>query len=174
MGKIDRILLSERKVRKGNVVVYHDTIERKPNEVIAVWNPYAVRFRAKHVKLQNNLAQKEKMMKLTPDEKVLVFCLSYYLDWETNIVVGDGEIGEKGVPLKASDIDKICGLERHRRRKAMLGLIEKNIIAYAMTEHRRKAYIMNPYWALNGRNPQESLLNTFASQTDVDDEQELV
>lgn len=174
MASISRVLISERKVKRGNAVVYYDTIERKPSEVIAIWDPYAIRFRAKHVKIQNNLAQKEKMRELTSDERALLFSLVYYLDWETNIVVGDGEIGQKNVPLRASEIDIICGLERHRRRKAMLGLIEKNIIAYAMTEHRRKAYILNPYWALNGRNPQESLLNTFTSQTDVDDEQELV
>lgn len=166
-------VISERKVKKNGATVYHDTIERKPSEVIHVFNPNEIRHKTKHTKLQNNLNQKKEIMRLSQDEKVLVFCLSYYLDWETNIIVGDVNIGVKGFPLKASDIDIISGLNRKRRSKAIQGLIDKNILAYIDTEGRRKAYIMNPDWALNGRNPQEVLQNTFRDKKDVDFLQEL-
>jgi|GEM_PF-2308511 len=166
-------VISERKVKKNGATVYHDTIERKPSEVIHVFNPYEVKNKTKHIKLQNSLNQKEELKKLSRDEKVLVFCLSYYLDWETNIIVGDDVIGKKNTPLKGTDIDVISGLDRKRRGKAIKGLIEKNILAYIETADRRKAYVMNPDWALNGRNPQEALLNTFKSENDVEDLQEL-
>lgn len=166
-------VISERKLNRNGATVYHDTIERKPGEVINVFDPNEIKNRTRHVKLQNSLAQKEQMMSLTQDEKLLVFCLSYYLDWETNTVIGDGQIGQKNYPLKASDIDRIAGLDRRRRIRAVKGLMDKNILAYTLTEHRRKAYVMNPEWALNGRNPQEALLNTFNSKIDVENEQEL-
>ncbi len=166
-------VISERKVKKNGATVYHDTIERKPSEVIHVFNPYEVKNKTKHVKLQNNLNQKEEIMKLSRDEKVLVFCLSYYLDWETNIIVGDDVIGKKNIPLKGTDIDKISGLERRSRGRAIKGLIEKGILAYIETADKRKAYVMNPDWVLNGRNPQEALLNTFKSENDVEDTREL-
>ena len=166
-------VISERKVSKNGATVYHDTIERKPSEVIQVFNPYEVKNKTKHIKLQNNLNQKEEIAKLSRDEKVLVFCLSYYLDWETNIIVGDDNVGVKGFPLRASEIDAISGLDRKKRVKAMQGLIDKNILAYIDTAGRRKAYVMNPDWALNGRNPQEALLNTFRAKNDVDFLQEL-
>lgn len=167
-------IVSERKVKKNGATVYHDTIERKPSEIIQVFNPHDVKNKTKHIKLQNNLNQKEGIMQLSRDEKVLVFCLSYYLDWETNIVVGDEVVGTKGFPLRAGDIDKITGLDRKRRGKAIQGLIDKNILAYIDTAGRRKAYVMNPDWALNGRNPQEALVNTFRSKNEVENIQELV
>lgn len=168
------VLESKRATKKNGVMVYHDTIERKPNEVIHVFDPHEVKQKTKHIKLQNSGVQKEQMMNLSRDEKLLIFCLAYYLDWETNIVVGDDVVGQKGHPLKASDLDTITGLDRHRRAKAVKGLIEKNILAYITTEERRKAYVMNPDWALNGRNPQESLINTFNSKIDVENEQKVV
>lgn len=174
MGNRVIVVKSERQVKRGGKMVYLDTIERSPNEVINVFDPYDIKHKTKHVKLQNNIAQKEQMQKLNRDEKVLVFCLSYYLDWETNIIVGDGEIGEKNKPLRAGDIDKICGLDRHRRAKAVRGLISKNVLAYILTEDRRKAYVMNPDWALNGRNPQEALVKTFYSKHDVEELQKVV
>lgn len=167
-------VISERKVKKDGATVYHDTIERKPSEVIHVFNPNDVKHKTKHIKLQNNLNQKEEIQKLSRDEKVLVFCLSYYLDWETNIIIGDDVVGHKGFPLKAGDLDKISGLDRKRRVKAVQGLIKKNILAYIDSEGRRKAYVMNPDWALNGRNPQQALLNTFRAKEDVEKIQELV
>lgn len=168
------VLESKRATKRNGTMVYHDTIERKPNEVIHVFNPNEVKYKTKHIKLQNNGVQKEQMMKLSRDEKLLIFCLAYYLDWETNIVVGDDIVGKKNYPLKASDLDVITGLDRHRRAKAVKGLIDKNILAYITTEDRRKAYVMNPEWALNGRNAQEGLINTFTSKNDVENEQELV
>lgn len=174
MGNRVIVVKSERAKKKGGAMVYLDTIERAPNEVIHVFNPYDVRHKTKHIKLQNNLAQKESVQRLNRDEKVLVFCLSYYLDWETNIIVGDGEVGEKNRPLKVGDIDKISGLDRRRRAKAIKGLIQKNVLAYIVTEDRRKAYVMNPNWALNGRNPQEALVNTFNAKRDVEELQEVV
>ena len=100
--------------------------------------------------------------------------MSYYLDWETNIIVGDDTVGMKGVPLRAGDIDKISGLDRKRRGKAVKGLADKNILAYIITEDRRKAYVMNPEWALNGRNPQDALVKTFQSKNDVEKLHDLV
>jgi len=168
------VVKSERQLKKSGKMVYLDTIERAPSEVIQVFNPYDVRHKTKHIKLQNNLAQKESVQKLNRDEKVLVFCLSYYLDWETNIIVGDDTVGMKGVPLRAGDIDKISGLDRKRRGKAVKGLADKNILAYIITEDRRKAYVMNPEWALNGRNPQDALVKTFQSKNDVEKLHDLV
>lgn len=174
MGSRSIVLESKRATKKNGTMIYLDTIERKPNEVIHVFNPNDVKHKTKHIKLQNSGIQKEQMLKLSRDEKLLIFCLAYYLDWETNIVVGDDSVGKKGYPLKATDLDTITGLDRHRRAKAVKGLIEKNILAYITTEERRKAYVMSPDWALNGRNPQESLLNTFNSKNDVENEQEVV
>ena len=75
--------------------------------------------------------------------------------------------------MKGTDIDKISGLERRSRGRAIKGLIEKGILAYIETADKRKAYVMNPNWVLNGRNPQEALLNTFKSENDVEDTREL-
>jgi hypothetical protein len=47
--------------------------------------------------------------------------------------------------------------------------MEKNILAYIVTDQGRKGYVMNPEWALNGRNPQQSLVNTFSTKEIIEE-----
>lgn len=148
---------------------YHDTIERLPQELIGVWDPNRKDKSYKYIKMKNSLDVKKKISELTTNEKAFMLSIMPYLDWETNILVGDGRTaGSKNHPLKWRDIDKITGFEQRTRRKIVESLVAKNILNYISGDYK-KGIVINPQYALNGKTPSQVLINTFLVKEPLND-----
>lgn len=165
------VVKSERVINpETGEVRFRDTIERNPQELINVWNPHQKESRMKHFKSRNSIEVKKMIISLSPLERAFLFTVEPYLDWETNILVGDGQTaGKKKDPLLWKDIDKILGFDQRTRRKVVEELIKKNILAYLEGNHR-KGIVINPDYALNGRSPAKALVNAFNSSSKLDEE----
>jgi len=165
-----KVIKSEKVVdQKTGEIKYHDTVERLPQELIGVWNPHQKEKNYKYIKMKNSLEVKKKINELTINEKAFLLSVIPYLDWETNILVGDGRTaGQKQFPLKWKEIDKITGFEQRTRRKIVESLVEKNILNYISGDYK-KGIVINPQYALNGKTPSQTLINTFLVKEPLND-----
>jgi len=164
------VINSERKInQETGEITYLDTIERKPQELINVWDPNKKIQRTKHIKRRSSIDARKLLLTLSPNERAFLFSVEPYLQWETNVLMGDGvTAGKKDQPLLWKDIDKLTGMERHVRKATVKLLEERNLIGYLESEHKRKGIVINPDLMLNGRLPSDSLRNVFFSNHDLD------
>jgi len=171
--KKNNIIESKRVVNPDTgEILYRDTIERKPEELVGTWNPRGKESRTKHIKINSRLEIKRKLKTLTGPEKIFLLSVLPYMDWESNLLVGDGvTLGIKKQPLSWADIEKITGLEPRARRKAVAGLMEKKILAY-LANDKKRGLVINPQFALNGKTPGASLINTFNTATTLEEPEE--
>lgn len=133
------------------------------------------RKNTKHVKFRSAKTQRRIYDQLSMDEAGLLLKLLAYMSWETNLVVGDGVLGEKNKPLKWSQIDSILSCSKPYRIKLVKALEEKKVIGYLVIGGKRVGIVINPKFAINGYKPDEALLKTFESDQDIfedDDEEE--
>lgn len=99
-------------------VTYQDTIERKPQELINVWDPYGKIQKTKHIKRRSSIEARKIMLQLNLYEKAFLFAIEPYLQWETNLLIGDGvTAGKKDYPLLWKDIDRITGIDKRNRKR---------------------------------------------------------
>lgn len=126
----------------------------------------------KHTKFRIGREQKRIYRELSLDESGLLFKLMQFMAWETNILVGDGEIGEKNKPLKWAEIDKLVGCSKPHRIKIAKSLYDKGIIGYTDVKGKRTGIVINPKYAINGYKPDPSLYQVFEYIEDVFDEEE--
>jgi len=153
-------------------VNYHDTIERRPQELINVWDPNGKIRQTKHVKRRSSIEARKIITTLNHNERVFLFTVEPYLEWETNLVIGDGvTAGKKDKPLLWKDIDGLLGMDERTRRKTVESLEKKNLIGYLESQHKRKGIVINPILILNGRSPSPALLNTFLSSKELEKEE---
>jgi len=164
------VVASEKKVnQETGEITYLDTIERRPQELINVWDPRRKIQRTKHIKRRSSIEARKLMLELTLNERAFLFAVEPYLQWETNVLIGDGvTAGKKDQPLLWKDIDKLTRMERHTRKATVELLVEKNLVGYLESQHKRKGIVINPDLMLNGRLPSESLRNVFFSSHDLD------
>lgn len=171
MAKLN-LINSERFLDEKGRAKYRDVIERDAQELINVWNPNETEKRTKHFKSRNSIEAKKRILALSIMERAFLFTVEPYMDWESNILIGDGvTAGRKKQPLLWKEIDKITGMDIRARRKAVQGLIEKNVIGFILTEEKKKGIIINPDYALHGRKPTEALINAFHSEVVLEDEE---
>lgn len=146
------------------------------NEVVRVINKdkNEQRPRVKHAKMRDSRDTKRAFQKLSVEERALLSTLMQYLEWETNIVVGDGvTLGKKDVALRFSDIDKVSGMSKPTRIKTVRSLEEKKAIQYMSDgTGKRKAIVVNPLYGYKGYSPKQALRNTFDFDIDVDEDDE--
>lgn len=165
-------VIKEEKIVDPNTgeVKYLDTIERKPQEVISVFDPYKKAQRRKHVKRNSSIEIRKLCLLLNNDCKAFLFAVQPYLQWETNLLVGDGvTAGKKDQPLIWKDIDRLTGMDKRTRQKVIKQLSDENLIAYLESNHKRKGIVINPSLMLNGRIPAEALLNAFSTNECLED-----
>mgnify|MGYP000961839886 CR=1 FL=1 len=152
-------------------VTYQDTIERQPDELISVWNPRGKESRTKHIKINSRLEIKRKLKTLTGPEKIFLLSVLPYMEFRRVLFRSNVTAGTKKQPLSWADIEKITGLEPRARRKAVNGLMEKKILAYLVNDKKR-GLVINPQFALNGKIPSISLINTFNTATTLEEAEE--
>ncbi|UED72142.1 hypothetical protein [Brevibacillus sp. HD3.3A] len=116
----------------------------------------------KHIKFRASREQKRLIAKLTDNELAVLTRLIPYLGWETNILIGDSENGEKGVPLSWAQIDKILPISKPTRIRIARSLESKGLTGYYTEEDGRRIGIaINPKFAFNGYRPDKELLKIF-------------
>jgi hypothetical protein len=137
------------------------------NEGLIVVDPKNQKRNINHVKLRVARKQRRMINSLSIEERGFLFTLLNYLEWETNIVAGDGIIEEKGKPLSLVKIEKLMGISRHFRIKIVESLVQKKVIGFLMVKNKRAAIIVNPEYALKGRKPDDALKKAFDLELDV-------
>ena len=176
----DKELVQAREVMDtgtGEVLV-QEVINRRPDQVIVVMDPkpktlhnkdeIGQRREQKHIKLRSARDQKRIYKSLAENEKAFIFSLLPYMDWESNILMGDGEDGEKDKPLRWSHVEKIAGISKPTRLKIVKELEVKRIIGYMVVGGSKKGIVVNPEYALYGRHPMDALLAVFQASKDID------
>jgi hypothetical protein len=150
------------------VVVYTNS-----NEIVRVIDNTQRRHQIKHVKYRQSREAKRLMQKLSPEERGLLATLMQYTDWKLNMVVGDGEVGKKDVPLRFCDIDKISGMSKATRVKVVKSLEQKRAIGYYNVGGKRSAIVVNPAFGYKGTRPPEGLRNVFNCDIDIDEDDDV-
>jgi hypothetical protein len=145
-----------------------ETILRRQTEIVKVFDASKGGRMPKHIKLRSAREQKRLYYnQLDLQERGFLFSLLCLMDWETNLLVGDGENGEKGRPLSWSMIDQIVGVSKPFRIRVVRKLEEHRVIGYMVVGGRRVGIVINPRYALFGRQPDDALLQVFESAEDV-------
>ncbi|PPA80666.1 hypothetical protein C4A76_25980 [Brevibacillus laterosporus] len=130
------------------------------------------RKNTKHAKFQTSRRQKRILPQLLDSELALLCRLLPYMCWETNLVVGDGELGKKNEPLSWAKIDSILPGSKPLRIKVAKSLVKKNVIGYHVVDGKRTGIVINPCYAINGYKPAEYLYKLFALDNNSLDEEE--
>jgi len=161
----------------GEVLV-QEVVNRRPDQIIVVMDPKNVQVKPKdeigqrreqkHIKLRSARDQKRVYKSLKTDEKAFLFSLLPYMDWESNILMGDGEDGENKKPLRWPHVEKIAGISKPTRMKIVRELEKKRVIGYMVVGGSKKGIVVNPEYALYGRHPKEALLAVFEADKDID------
>lgn len=132
------------------------TLYKKSNQIVKTFEPSNIKRNTKFFKLRDSRDARRAMNKLTLEESGLLTKLLQYIEWDTNRVLGDGDIvGEKDKPLKMYEIDKLCGIAKSTRVRIIDSLLDKKVIAYdpETITNRTKTIIINPLYGYKGAKP---------------------
>lgn len=125
---------------------------------------------ANFTKLKNSQKAKRRLRKLSTTEAGFLLKIIPYLSPGSNMLIGDGEIGDRGVPLRVTELYEIAGLHHTTGKNVFNSLVKKNLIGYVVTEGIKKAILVNPDYALNGKQPNPELVEAFRSLLAIDKE----
>lgn len=158
-------------VEETGEILNKSTVYSKPSEIVRTFDPSKIK-NIKHVKLRTAANQKATLASLGRDEKALLFTLLLYMDWETSIVVGDGSLGKKNTPLKWKELDNVSGMGKTNRVATASILEKKRVIGYMVVNSKRVGIVVNPEFAIYGKNPAKTLLQIFNCDESVMDEED--
>lgn len=138
-------------------VLHKQTVLRRSNEVVKVFDASQARKNVKHVKLRTAREQKRTYNKLTLEERGFLFSLLPHMEWESNILIDD----ISNNPLSWAKIDKIVGVSKNTRIKIVRSLEEKKVIGYIVIAGKKRGIVVNPAYAIRGRKPKDALKAVF-------------
>ena len=147
-------------------------IHKRSNEIVRVFDPGNSKKNIRHVKLRVARKQKRVYEKLSIEERGFLFSILPYLEWETNIVVGDGDFEEKNKPLNFAQIQRIARISKPTRIKIVESLVEKKVIGFIEVRRKRAAMVVNPQYALRGIKPDDALKQVFDFEIDLEEDEE--
>jgi len=159
-------------VEETGEILRKQTVYTKQDAIVRTFDPKKMPKNIKHVKLRTAANQKATLSSLGRDEKALLFTLLLYMDWETSIVVGDGSLGKKNTPLKWREVDSVSGMGKTNRVATAKTLEKKRVIGYMVVNGKRVGIVVNPEFAIYGKNPAKALLQVFKCDESVMDEDE--
>lgn len=142
---------------------------KRADQIVRAFNPRESKRNYNHVRTRAGREQKRALKKLSNDERGFVYAILPYLEWETNMVIGDGELGEEGKPLTFAQIERLLGVSRPTRQKMVKSLQAKKVIALLQVDGKSTAIFLNPLYAFKGPKPNDSIKAAFESQVDVTD-----
>ena len=147
-------------------ILYAQTVYRKENEIVRIFDSTKSRRNTKHVKVRTARKQVRVYEKLTLEERGFLFSILPYLTWETNIVAD-----EEGKPLTFTEIEKIANISKPFRIKLVNALVEKKVIGFIMVRGKRSAVVVNPTYVLRGLRPDDTLKAVFDHEIEVFDDE---
>jgi hypothetical protein len=148
-------------------VFYEEQILRRPDEIVKVFRPAG--RSAKFVKIKASQKAKRRLRKLSLAEAGFLLKIAPYASEGTNLLLGDNERGQKGVPLTIKEMARIADCSYPQARKIVRAFIEQRILRWTEIG-RRAALAINPLYSLNGKEAETGLLQLFRQEITEADE----
>ncbi|WP_301170421.1 hypothetical protein [Brevibacillus nitrificans] len=142
-------------------VFYEELILRRPDEIVKVFRPAG--RSAKFVKIKASQKAKRRLRKLSLAEAGFLLKIAPYASEGTNLLEGDNERGQKGIPLSVKDLARIADCSYPQARKIVKAFIEQRVLRRAEIVGRT-ALAINPLYSLNGKAAETSLLQLFREE----------
>ncbi|NGQ95024.1 hypothetical protein G3578_07470 [Brevibacillus sp. SYP-B805] len=142
-------------------VFYEEQILRRPDEIVKVFRP--VGRSAKFVKIKASHKAKRRLRKLSLAEAGFFLKIAPYASEGTNLLLGDNERGQKGVPLTIKELARIADCSYPQARKIVKSFIEQRILR-RIDIGGRAALAINPLYSLNGKEAETSLMQLFRQE----------
>jgi hypothetical protein len=142
-------------------VFYEEQILRRPDEIVKVFRPAG--RSAKFVKIKASQKAKRRLRKLSLAEAGFLLKIAPYASEGTNLLMGDNERGQKGVPLTIKELARIADCSYPQARKIVRTFIEQRILRWTDIAGRT-ALAINPLYSLNGKEAETSLLQLFRQE----------
>jgi hypothetical protein len=142
-------------------VFYEEHILRRPDEIVKVFRPAG--RSAKFVKIKASQKAKRRLRKLSLAEAGFLLKIAPYASEGTNLLLGDNERGQKGVPLTIKELARIADCSYPQARKIVRTFIEQRILRWTEIGNRA-ALAINPLYSLNGKAAEAGLLQLFRQE----------
>lgn len=142
-------------------VFYEEQIIRRTDEIVKVFRPAG--RSSKFVKIKASQKAKRRLRKLSLAEAGFLLKISPYACEGTNLLHGDNERGQKGMPLTVKDLAKITACSYSQARKIVKAFVEQRILRRFEADGR-VALAINPLYSLNGKAADTSLLQLFKQE----------
>jgi hypothetical protein len=142
-------------------VFYEEQILRRPDEIVKVFRPAG--RSAKFVKIKASQKAKRRLRKLSLAEAGFLLKIAPYASEGTNLLLGDNERGQRGVPLTIKELARIADCSYPQARKIVRTFIEQRILRWTDIAGRT-ALAINPLYSLNGKEAETSLLQLFRQE----------
>jgi hypothetical protein len=142
-------------------VFYEEQILRRPDEIVKVFRPAG--RSAKFVKIKASQKAKRRLRKLSLAEAGFLLKIAPYASEGTNLLLGDNERGQKGVPLTIKELARIADCSYSQARKIVRTFVEQRILRWTEIAGRT-ALAINPLYSLNGKAAETGLLQLFRQE----------
>lgn len=142
-------------------VFYEEQILRRPDEIVKVFRPAG--RSVKFVKIKASQKAKRRLRKLSLAEAGFLLKISPYASERTNLLEGDNERGQKGIPLSVKDLARIADCSYPQARKIVKSFVEQRILRRGDIDGRT-ALAINHLYSLNGKAAETSLLQLFREE----------
>ncbi|MGZ0050160.1 hypothetical protein [Brevibacillus gelatini] len=142
-------------------IYYTEEVLRRSDEIVKVFRPLG--RSSKFVKIKASQKAKRRLRKLSLAEAGFLLKITPYASEGTNLLEGDNERGQKGIPLTVKDLARVADCSYPQARKIVKSFIEQRILRRVETDGRT-ALAINPLFSLNGKAAETSLLQLFRQE----------
>jgi len=139
-------------------IYYTEEVLRRSDEIVKVFRP--VGRSSKFVKIKASQKAKRRLRKLSLAEAGFLLKIAPYASEGTNLLQGDNERGQKGIPLTVKDLAHIADCSYPTARKIVKTFMELHVMRRTDLEGRA-ALAINPLYSLNGKTAETWLLHLF-------------
>lgn len=123
------------------------TVYKRSHEIAVSLDPGKTGRSKRFTKLFSSRERWRAARRLDAYEKAALFTFGLHLAQHTNLIVGRGESGVKGLPLSMEEIAQAVGVSKPTMVRVMRQLAEKGIVRHL---GRGKGYVVNPALMMNG------------------------
>lgn len=144
------------------------TIYKRANEIVKAFDPVEAGRASKFIKVMNSQKAKRRLRKLTNAEAGFLLKILPYAAQGTNMLIGDGERGEKNKPLNVMDLYQVAGVHHTTGKQLYTSLKQKNVLNVANGEGIKKAIFLNPDYGVNGKKALPEIIEMFRNAVNVE------
>ncbi|WP_340701655.1 hypothetical protein [Brevibacillus borstelensis] len=146
-------------------IIRKQTSILRGNQFVKIITPTKGGRSVKFVKTRTSQKAKRRMYNLTSHERGMLSIIALYAAPGTNVLLGDGERGDRGQPLTAQDICKIGRYSKTQGYRLIQSLIDKNVLGMMDIGDGQKVFVVNPEYYLNGKEADLATLHLFKLDT---------